>query len=607
MFADRASITGCVMDIHSNWRAIARILLSAAACVLAAVAAAAEPGEIEALVRRLGSPGFQDRQEASVALGRIGAPAREALEQAARSSDPEVSIRARELLRAIRSGISPAWPEDIRLKAFAFRTLSREDKNEFMRKLMVDHEADFIPFFLAIVERGDDEACADFALNCLLKADNKKAALGGALDPSSPPANLYQARLLVAACAWSMEPADIARALGVKAMDARGKEDLVRLALDVLSSGFKAGKYEKVVKDAGLFAGQGDARILYYQAMALTELGRKDEAAGIEQKALALNPGSEASHFAAGEMLMSAGCYRLAELEWKKILDIPPADDVYDINAWMRLGSLYSHCGMHAKAADALETGMEKYKTARKKYGQSMGMMGGDNLEAEIAALRAKAAEDGDKVQGVTDAPAGEHVTITITTSVKDGKADEMRKELQNTVACMTVNVQPYGFRLFEEAPSGVRYDTEKKELVVLLNDSPCAAPAKCTLRQKVSTIGIFNLDRCYIFSVDRDTGKASRIKSYDKDYTVRLTPGPAVGKWKDILIKLNGAEYKPQDLANGMPFDFLPKTLELEVTGKTPSGEEKQLTQKINPSDYVDNRGASTSPVVIRVSINAQ
>jgi hypothetical protein len=84
--------------------------LPALGCVLASLAlipplAAQEPDEqvrIARLIRELGSDDYEARQRASQTLARLGSQTRQQLETAARSSDPEVRLRAGDLLKQIK-------------------------------------------------------------------------------------------------------------------------------------------------------------------------------------------------------------------------------------------------------------------------------------------------------------------------------------------------------------------------------------------------------------------------------------------------------------------------------------------------------------------------
>jgi WD40 repeat protein len=63
------------------------------------------PADVGRLVRQLGSDDFQEREEASRRLGRLGAPALGGLWEAADSANPEVRRRAARLVRAIQARV----------------------------------------------------------------------------------------------------------------------------------------------------------------------------------------------------------------------------------------------------------------------------------------------------------------------------------------------------------------------------------------------------------------------------------------------------------------------------------------------------------------------
>jgi WD40 repeat protein len=75
-----------------------------AGLILLAPASGADPGtagEIQGLVKQLGSDGFQEREAATKRLKEIGEPALDALQQAVTSDDPEVRRRAADIVAVI--------------------------------------------------------------------------------------------------------------------------------------------------------------------------------------------------------------------------------------------------------------------------------------------------------------------------------------------------------------------------------------------------------------------------------------------------------------------------------------------------------------------------
>lgn len=100
----------------------AGVVLSLVFVALSAVADAPNqdaPSPVEALVRQLGSASYRDRDRASAALEKLGAPALKALRQASRSTDRETARRADELVRRIEERVLAEQilaPKKVRLK-----------------------------------------------------------------------------------------------------------------------------------------------------------------------------------------------------------------------------------------------------------------------------------------------------------------------------------------------------------------------------------------------------------------------------------------------------------------------------------------------------------
>ena len=72
-------------------------------CGLAAEPAADQSIRIAKLVERLGSDSYQDREQASRELAKLGSASRHDLEAAAESADPEVRLRRRRLVAAVQN------------------------------------------------------------------------------------------------------------------------------------------------------------------------------------------------------------------------------------------------------------------------------------------------------------------------------------------------------------------------------------------------------------------------------------------------------------------------------------------------------------------------
>lgn len=115
-------------------RALLRILLTLAAIQNTTIAATDE--EIARAVKQLGAAEFKKREEATKFLWSAGRAAVPTLQAAGKSSDPEVSLRARQLLVNIQRGISPDTPAEIRNLLRRYHTADREGKQAVVSQLL---------------------------------------------------------------------------------------------------------------------------------------------------------------------------------------------------------------------------------------------------------------------------------------------------------------------------------------------------------------------------------------------------------------------------------------------------------------------------------------
>jgi len=546
--------------------------------------------EIADLVSKLGANSFEDRNEASDALLKIGKPARKALEIAVESNDPEIRMRARKILYDIKLGINPAWSEELRQKMRGFNKLDKTAKKKLIDKLTAESENEAMSFLLMRVEKGDPSD-VDMVIERLLAMKDKEMLWKKVLAGKEPPSNKYQARMLALACQWSGKFSDILKVLGNKHLEKSTKNKLLTARIEALGEYLEERNYKKAEEQAGMLskAVSDNAIILYLQAEALSKLGRNREAVEIEEKALELNPESEAPHYTAGTKLMEMGKYRLAEREWKMILDIPPHDDVYDINAYIRLSDIYARSGLFIQALNALETGVKKYKTAKEKRGSGMGMVGAESLDGKIEYLRKKANAEGDAAgMQIKDRPPKKktYLKCSLNIIVKDNKYEEMVAELKKVERSMTLNVEPRGLKLLQKKVLKLKYDKEKHQFSVMLNNTPCSVEKNFELKQESAKVAVYDQDVCNIYKVDRDTEKVELLKSFEKDYHLKITKGKDIGSWKDTVLKVNDKEYSWQDMKKGISFDFLPKKLKIDLKGVTQSGKEKTISLTVDPAN---------------------
>ena len=574
---------------------------------LPSVNAAVESGEIRALIALLGAPSHAEREHATDALWRIGSPARELLSRAAASDDPEIGLRARGILSDIEHGIRPAWPVELREQVRGYASSTTIEKQALVTQLLNERPEQAMPFMLMCLGKGEAGG-ATFVVNQLKQLAADAEIWESWRDAIREPTNSYEAHVLALACQRGGDVPEMARALASPFLDAGVKRPLVNSAVESLHQLREGAAYDELRQSAARLA-EGvpdDARLLYLQATAELQLGEVGKAAALRQAALALHPDDEAPHYTAGELLMKLGQLSAAELEWKRILTIPPEGDVYDLNAHMRLGAIYAQTERYGKAADAYEMGLKAYQAAKAKAGSGMGLIGAsiEELTQRVHALRQKAAG------GQADAMAveGESLQISLDVSVKEGQLEAMRRALNGASATIKATVQPHGLRLLEKTSATVQVDPVTQKFSILLNGSPCTEPVLCELKEPSSTLVLELLDMFYLYSVEKASGATEQVAAYEKDYRLRIVPTAQIGAWGQPTITLNGKAHTWEDLRAGIAFDFLPPKLVLDVEGVLPSGERGQLSCPIGREllkvDIAGTKGpVATRTTTIRVS----
>jgi len=325
----------------------------------------------EALVRDLGAGEHATREQATAALRQLGAAARAALEQVENSPDPEVRERARALLADIRLGINPDWPADLAERARQYRQLDATERQNTLRRMAKELEHGAVPFLLARLEVGDPNERA-VARNALAEIANSRI------------------KLLRAVLRRKDYPAALALARNHAALTAF------------------------------------DSRLLHLEAEAQAGNGNADAAQDCRQRALAAAPDDEAPHYQAAELLRELGRESWAIAEWNQILKIPPADEVYDSNAYLRLADAKVHAGQFAEAAAMLEKALNI--SQRHGYGLTGG--GAKTLEKQIRELRRKA--KGDDVLPVTLAKTADGYTLRLQPNALPGDWTDLTLEIND-------------------------------------------------------------------------------------------------------------------------------------------------------------------------------
>lgn len=326
--------------------------------------------------------------------------------------------------------------------------------------------------------------------------------------------------------------------------------------------------------------GVTDPRLLYLEAEGLEAAGQKAAAEACRQRATTCAPDREEPHYLAAEMLQELRRDQLAAAEWNQILKIPPDGDVYDINAYLRLADLKSKVGQYAGAADLLEKALTLFRKARESGRGGYGLVGGDEkqIEARVRAWRQKAKGE-------------DALPVEVRARVKDGHDDNLQRALRDTVATITISVQPRELRLFDLPQATLAFDPQKQELCATLNGQRCSPPVKAALEQP-ARIAVRTLDCYYIFKVDPQTGQTEKEARFELDYELRLKAEALPKGWTDLTVQINNKAYEFAAAQKGIPFDFLPEKLTVIVRGTDADGQPQTLRLQGSVDDADVSRG---------------
>lgn len=549
------------------------------------------PQVVESLVRDLGSESYERREAASKALRRIGLPAVAALEKAAKSDDPEVRMRVRRILTDVRLGITEDWPSDIAYLARRYEYLTEFRQKRHVMERISQILKDRAVSFLVIQMASGTGAEAECALSCLKKMDSDRADQK-VVQLIKEPKNKHEEQALALARKRMQERPESAPPEAAEDLREKARRQMIEAAIRRVLSLLGEGKYQEAADIAAQFAksAKSEARLLYLQAEALLALGGDARAGALRRQALTRNRRDEAPHYKAGEMLMELGRRRLAVNEYGAILRIPPVGAVYDINAHLRLARIYEACNMFQSAADSLGRALQCFANARDD-GQAVGIVGGTEttIRAQVAQLqeRARRFPAGPHTR-VTDELGEQELHVAVSIQVKEGKEEQLLKELAAAAATLSMNVGPEGLRIFDVAPASLTYDRERKHLTATLNGKPFGKPIPFQLKGEKARVAVNTVDCCYLFEIDATTSQATKVARFEKDYVIKLEPGIKFRALKDVVATLNGKKYAWAELLKGVSLDLLPKTLEISLEGTNPKGRRIKTSAKLNVTEPV-------------------
>jgi len=531
---------------------------------------------IEPLVRQLGADSYETRERATEMLRQIGASATAALEKAAKSDDPEVHVRASQLMGDIRLGIGPDWPSEIAVLVRHYAQLENDERRQALERIGQALGAKAVAF---LVQRmgSDDANEAQYAFYALQRFGSDEARQ--VLTMIKEPAGTWPSR----AVAWAR--ARLGESLTAPPFTAVGQQnppparEAVEAGVKRLQADLRAHKYAQAAAAARELAKAApeDPRFVYLEAEALTALGNTDEAKTLYERAFAMNSDTEPPHAAAALMLEEMGRRRLAAHEWEAILKIPPADSVYDVNANLHLGYLYLACGVFDKAGTSLKSASDLLAKTR-EAGRPFTLTGGTEDELRAMAqryLRRGPMPDASRTPQIEDELGEDEIRLTVETVVKEGKAEELRSGLAAAEAVLSVDVQPRDLRLFDKAGGTLRFDPGAKELAVAVAGVPCGKPVPFNPKAADGNarVAIESINCYYLYDINVKTGEARPAARYEMNYKVSVKPGPILAAAPEVKVVINGKRHEWAAVQEGVLFDRLPDEWSVVVEALSPSG----------------------------------
>ncbi len=532
------------------------------------------PERIRKLVEMLGAGSYRAREKATRALTDTGKEAEPALEAACFHPDPEVRMRAGEIIESIHWYVEPElkkriWP--------AFRDYKSQDEKGRKKTidLIVKQEAgESIPVLVAIMEYDLSEQVRRHAYTRVRGLRLWDKIIGECERREVE--GLWSLRLMCEHYRKDIKK-NAAKLLSAYRKILAVKKDDVDSVLGLGVVYCTQRKFNEALRELGPRdkALGSDARYLSLVAVAYAGLEKKEEKARLERRVHELKLG-EGTLYRDATFLQESGFTAYAIALWKKIIEVPPQASVYDSNAHIRLAGIFEERHSFAAAAHHYQRGLEVAVAG------GFGIVGGTN-----EGLKAKAREM--ELWAIAES------SVNVTVSFKQGTAEDyrhMKAQMRRKDRSVSLNVQPDGFRLFEEAGASVRFDAESGMLGVYLNDTPAGNPARLPFDEgeDEATILINQLDMAYFYSVKK-SGECRLLKKFERDYVVKTDLTPLTELFKDISVSHGETHYAIEQLAGkGIALDWFPEKLTIHMEMKDPKGRGYKAEISMMRTDLVDH-----------------
>ena len=221
---------------------------------------------VDSLMRDLGADPYDVRERATATLRKIGAPARVVLEKAVASDDPEIRVRARQILADIKDGIRPHWPAETILVMRHFASRQEHERYNLFKQISgaIGHEA--VPFIIHRMAVGTSNE-GGYALRTL-QAMRDERAWKQVLELIVEPANDPQTKALAWARGKSGQTIQTIEKLARDQIKAGDRNEAVEKAIEAILAQLKAGKAQPAATAAAALAKTApeDPRALYLEA-----------------------------------------------------------------------------------------------------------------------------------------------------------------------------------------------------------------------------------------------------------------------------------------------------------------------------------------------------
>ncbi len=325
--------------------------------------ATSQDAQIAMLIKQLGDPTWQVREDATKKLIEIGLPARKPLMAATKDADAEVAARSRRALEKIPWAVSSTDPADIKELMAEYQNQDRDGRAQLLRSLISKGRFKAIPPMMRIADLDPDEQIASAAAGYLMDLpfgtvteyvrryefesdrDDLQLLQGWAWRLHDRKKSTALLGKVLATCELSIDGGASDEEIELRTMT------LVAWLLELGATDRVQAVLPKLEK-----AAPGDSRLIYLRARLAEIKGDKAQAAALVAQALAAPPrqGVEpiVGHALSAGFLKFHKWHEWEANEWQAILKNSSAQPIHKVNALANLGYQAAHDARFDEAAE---------------------------------------------------------------------------------------------------------------------------------------------------------------------------------------------------------------------------------------------------------------